>query len=515
MEERRDAALVMEGIDKRFPGAHALKDVDLRVEAGQVMGIVGENGAGKSTLIKVLAGVYLPDDGRIFVEGEPLRANSPADSLAAGVVVIYQELSLVPEMTVAENLFLGDMPSRGPLLDRRGARESARRLLSRVGLDDLSTSTPVGSLRLGVRQLIEVAKALHRDARILVMDEPTSALQSSEVEVLFEVVRGLKRDGISVIYISHHLEEVFEICDAATVMRDGAVVGTRPIGEWTTDSLVQAMVNKRLDALFPSQERDLGEVALEVEDLTLEPQVHGVSFSVREGEILGLAGVVGAGRTETLKAIAGATPASDGKVRVRGREERIRSVEDGMAAGIVYVPEDRATEGLIHSATINENMVLSVLRRISRAGFVDGRRYRDFGKRLRERFGVRASSLRQEAGSLSGGNQQKVVLARAMATEPSVVLLDEPTRGIDVGSKSDIYEHMLQIAAGGGAVVMVSSKFPELLGMADRIVVMRGGRVVGEIPGSEANQEKILEYATSDSVADDGGSDYEDREDRS
>ena len=244
MSERQDAALVMEGISKRFPGVRALKEVDLRVESGQVMGIVGENGAGKSTLIKVLAGAYLPDEGRITVGGEPLVASSPADALAAGIAVIYQELSLVPEMSVAENIFLGDMPNRGPFLDRRQARDRARALLARVGLDDLSTGALVGSLRLGVRQLVEVAKALHRDARILVMDEPTSALQSSEVDLLFDVVRALRDEGISVIYISHHLEEVFEICDAATVMRDGAVVGSRPIDGWTTETLVHAMVNK-------------------------------------------------------------------------------------------------------------------------------------------------------------------------------------------------------------------------------------------------------------------------------
>jgi len=330
-----------------------------------------------------------------------------------------------------------------------------------------------------------------------VMDEPTSALQSSEIQVLFDVVRDLRREGISVIYISHHLEEVFEICDAATVMRDGAIVGSRPIDEWTTESLVQAMVNKRLDSLFPTRERELGDVALEVKNLAMEPRVRNVSFSVREGEILGLAGVVGAGRTETLKTIGGVTPATGGEILVKGRARKVRTVSEGLDAGIVYVPEDRGTEGLVHSATINENMILSVLDRISRVGFVDGGRYRSFGQRLRERFGVRASSLKQEAGQLSGGNQQKVVLARAMATEPSVVLLDEPTRGIDVGAKSEIYEHMLGIAAGGGAVVMVSSEFPELLGMADRIVIMRAGRVVGEISGSEANQEKILEYATS------------------
>lgn len=505
------AALVMEGIDKRFPGVHALKSVDLEVTPGQVMGIVGENGAGKSTLIKILSGAYRPDEGRIFVNGEGLRTGGPAESLAAGIAVIYQELSLVPGMTVTENLFLGDMPSRGAVLSRGKARASARRLLARVGLENQSVDAPVGLLRLGVRQLIEVAKALHRDARILVMDEPTSALQSSEIEILFDVVRSLRQEGISVIYISHHLEEVFEICDAVTVMRDGAVVSSRPIGEWTTESLVQAMVNKRMDSFFPSQDRTFGEVALEIRNLSLKAQVREVSFSVREGEILGLAGIVGAGRTETLKTIAGITPASTGEILVKGKERRIRSVGEGLNSGIVYVPEDRGTEGLVHSATINENMVLSILKRISRVGIVDGGRYRDFGKRLRERFGVRASSLRQAAGSLSGGNQQKVILARALATEPAVVLLDEPTRGIDVGAKSEIYQYMLDIAAEGGAVVMVSSEFPELLGMADRIIVMRGGRVVGEIPGAEANQEKILEYATAGTALDSAESADEER----
>jgi ribose transport system ATP-binding protein len=497
MSEMQDAALAMEGIDKHFPGVHALKGVNLRIEPGQVMGIVGENGAGKSTLIKVLAGAYLPEAGRIIVNGEPLEANNPADALAAGIAVIYQELSLVPGMSVAENIFLGDMPSRGPFLGQRQVREMARELLARVGLDDLSTGAPVGSLRLGVRQLIEVAKALHWDARILVMDEPTSALQRSEVDLLFDVVRGLRDEGISIIYISHHLEEVFEICDAATVMRDGAVVGSKPIGEWTMDSLVQAMVNKRLDTLFPRRERERGEVALEVRNLTLAPSVRDVSFQVREGEILGLAGVVGAGRTETLKAISGVTPADGGEILVKNRERKVRSARDGLDAGIVYMPEDRGTEGLVYSATINENLVLSVLNRISRAGFVEGGKYRSLGQRLKERFGVRASSIRQEVGELSGGNQQKVVLARAMATDPTVVLLDEPTRGIDVGAKSEIYEYMLEIAAGGGAVVMVSSEFPELLGMADRIAIMRNGRTVAEIAGSEADQEMVLEYATS------------------
>jgi len=497
MSEMQDAALVMEGIDKHFPGVHALKGVNLRIEPGQVMGIVGENGAGKSTLIKVLAGAYLPEAGRIIVNGEPLEANNPADALAAGITVIYQELSLVPGMSVAENIFLGDMPSRGPFLEQWQVREMARELLARVGLDDLSTGAPVGSLRLGVRQLIEVAKALHRDARILVMDEPTSALQRSEVDLLFDVVRGLRDEGISIIYVSHHLEEVFEICDAATVMRDGAIVGSKPIGEWTMDSLVQAMVNKRLDTLFPRRERERGEVALEVRNLTLDPSVRDVSFQVREGEILGLAGVVGAGRTETLKAISGVTPADGGEILVKNRERKVRSARDGLDVGIVYMPEDRGAEGLVYSATINENLVLSVLNRISRAGFVEGGKYRSLGQRLKERFGVRASSVRQEVGELSGGNQQKVVLARAMATDPTVVLLDEPTRGIDVGAKSEIYEYMLEIAAGGGAVVMVSSEFPELLGMADRIAIMRNGRTVAEIAGSEADQEMILEYATS------------------
>jgi ABC-type sugar transport system ATPase subunit len=487
----------MEGIDKRFPGVHALKGVDLRVEPGQVMAIVGENGAGKSTLIKVLAGAYRPDGGRILLDGERLEIRGPADALDAGIAVIYQELSLVPHMSVAENLFLGNMPARGFLLNYKRAREEARAALARVGLGDLDPDRPVGSLRLGVRQLIELAKALHRDARVLVMDEPTSALQSSEIDVLFDVVRSLKAEGISILYISHHLEEVFEICDAATVLRDGAVVESRPTSGWTPDSLIRAMVNKSFESFFPSRERALGEVVLDVRGLTLEPRVRDVSFGVRAGEILGIGGVVGAGRTEVLKAIAGVLPPERGEVRVKGMKKEIRSVGDGLAAGIVYVPEDRGTEGLVHSATVNENLVLGVLGRVSRAGWVDGARRRSVGERLMKRFNIRASSLSQEAGQLSGGNQQKVILARAMETEPSVVLLDEPTRGIDVGAKAEIYDHVLDIASAGGAVVMVSSEFPELLGMADRILVMRSGRIVGEVPREGATQEKVLEYATA------------------
>jgi ABC-type sugar transport system ATPase subunit len=398
---------------------------------------------------------------------------------------------------VAENLFLGRMPARGLLLDLRKTQEEARQLLSRVGLSQVEPKATIGSLRLGTRQLIEVAKALGRDARILVMDEPTSALQGSEVEMLFGMVRSLKEEGMAVLYVSHHLEEVFEICDAVTVMRDGEVVGSRPVAEWTTDSLVQAMVNKKVESLFPSRERTLADNVLEVRDLTLEPHVRGVTFHVRGGEILGIAGVVGAGRTETLKTISGVTPASGGNIAVQGVERQVRSVGDGLRTGIVYVPEDRAVEGIVSSATVGENLLLSVLGGISRLGLVDGAKYRSLAQRLRERFGIRASSLEQEAGGLSGGNQQKVILARAMATEPAVVLLDEPTRGIDVAAKTEIYEYMLEIAASGGAVVMVSSEIPELLGVADRIIIMRAGRVVGEIPSEQATEEEILQYATT------------------
>jgi ABC-type sugar transport system ATPase subunit len=491
-----DAPLLeMRGIQKSFPGVRALRAVDLVLPAGHVLGVVGENGAGKSTLIKVVSGAYRADAGTIRVRGQAL-GDGPAASLAAGVSVIYQELSLVPDLSVAENLFLGHMPTAHGLLDRRVARSGAREILARIGLGQLDPSTRVGTLSLAARQLVEVGKALARHARILVMDEPTSSLHRAGVADLFRVVRSLRDEGIGLIYVSHHLDEVFEICDSVTVLRDGAVVDRRTIDGWDESSLIRAMVNRDLASLYPWRPREPGDVLLEVERLARPPRVQDVSFAVRRGEILGVAGVDGAGRTELLKAIAGIEPPTRGTVRIAGSERRIRSARGGLASGVAYVPEDRKLEGLVLGAPIEENIALSSLRRLSRLGFVNRRAKRSTARRAMERFRVSASSSRQTVGQLSGGNQQKVILARVSETDPRVVLLDEPTRGIDVGAKAEIYEYVLGLAEAGSAIVLVSSELPELIGMSDRVLVLRGGRLVAELTRGDAEQETILRYAT-------------------
>jgi len=490
------ALLQMSGITKSFPGVNALRGVDLALPPAHVLAVVGENGAGKSTLIKVLAGAYPADAGQVVVEGRRL-GSGPAAALDAGIAVIYQELSLVPEMSVAENLLLGRMPQHAGLLDRRGARRRAREMLARVGLPDLDPDARVATLGLNVRQLVEIAKALAKDARILVMDEPTAALQAHDIEELFAVVRGLRDDGLGIIYISHHLDEVFVLADAVMVLRDGSVVDSRALADWTEASLVRAMVARDLDKLYPWRPRELGDVVLEARNLVRPPRLQGVSLQVRAGEIVGVAGIAGAGRTDLLKALCGAEPAVSGQVLVDGKPVRVRSPRAAIDRGIVYAPEDRKLEGLVPGASIEENVALSSFRLLTRAGWVNRRKQRQLAEQALQRFSIRAPGVRTTVGTLSGGNQQKVVLARVTQVGPRVVLLDEPTRGVDVGAKAEVYEHALRLAEQGTGVLLVSSELPEVLGMADRVLVMRQGRVVRELQREQANQESVMQSATA------------------
>jgi len=488
--------LRMEGIVKSFPGVKALRGVSLELQAGHVMAIVGENGAGKSSLIKTLSGAYEPDEGTIEIDGRPLARGTHA-AIDAGVAVIYQELSLVNDMTVAENLFLGRMPSRSGLVLRKKANEMARTALAQVGLEGVSPSMRLGDLPLNKRQLVEVAKALARDARILVMDEPTAALQREDIANLYAVVRRLREAGMGIIFISHHLEEVFELADSAVVMRDGATVGARPMAKWTEQDLVQAMVARNLDSFYPWEPRDYGPVVLEVRNLASPPVLRNATFSVRAGEIVGIAGIAGAGRTELLKAIFGALPLSGGEVLIWGKKVSIGSPAEGVRNGLVYTSEDRKLEGLVLEASIEENVALSSLLALATGGFVSNTKKRKLAQEASARFGVRASSVLQITGNLSGGNQQKVILGRATATQPAVIMLDEPTRGIDVGAKTEIYAHMVSMARAGAAVIMVSSELPELLGMSDRVLVMYRGNIVTEIPRDNADSEIVIQWATT------------------
>ncbi|HEY1999704.1 MAG TPA: sugar ABC transporter ATP-binding protein [Paraburkholderia sp.] len=488
--------LRMTGIVKRFPGVVALRGVSLELHAGHVMAIVGENGAGKSSLIKTLSGAYEPDEGTIEIDGVPLARGTHA-AIDAGVAVIYQELSLINDMTVAENLFLGRMPARHGMVLHGKADEHARQALAQVGLENISPRMRLGDLPLNKRQLVEVAKAVARDARILVMDEPTAALQRGDIANLYAVVRRLRAAGMGIIFISHHLEEVFELADSAVVMRDGATVGGRPMSQWTESDLVQAMVARTLDSFYPWEPRDYGEVVLEARHLASAPVLRDASFSVRAGEIVGIAGIAGAGRTELLKTIFGALPSSGGEVLIRGKKVSIHSPTEGVRNGVVYTAEDRKLEGLVLEASIEENVALSSLRALATAGFVNSAKKRELARQASARFAVRASSVLQMTGELSGGNQQKVILGRATATRPAVIMLDEPTRGIDVGAKTEIYAHMVSMARAGAAVIMVSSELPELLGMSDRVLVMYRGSIVAELPRESADSETVIQWATT------------------
>ena len=487
----------MRAISKRFPGVRALDGVDLSLARGEVLGLVGENGAGKSTLMKILAGAQRADEGAMLLDGQPFQPRRPRDALDAGVVVIHQELSLVPDRSIADNLFLGHLPRNRLGFVRRAARDdAAAALLRRVGLA-ASPRRPVRDLGIGERQLVEIARALSRRARLIVMDEPTAALSGSEARILFQTIAGLGRDGVGVVFISHHLDEVFAVCGRVTVLRDGRTVATRPKADWTHDALVQAMVDRPITAMFPKADVALGPTLLEVSGIAVPGRVEGVAFTVRAGEILGLGGLMGAGRTEVLKAVFDAWPGATGSVRVAGREVGRGGPRRAMTAGIAFVPEDRKGEGLILPFSLRDNVALSTLARFAHLRlFLSGRRLNEAARRAVDALRIRAPGIARPVGGLSGGNQQKVVLARALQVEPRVFLLDEPTRGVDVGAKVEVYRLIGELAAKGAAVVIASSDMLELLGLCDRIVVLRHGQVAGALDRPAFSQERVMSLAT-------------------
>lgn len=488
--------LDMQGISKGFPGVKALSDVSISLHKGEVLGIVGENGAGKSTLMKILAGVFPPDAGSMHLEGTPFAPHKPRDALDAGIIVIHQELSLVPDRSVAENIFLGNLP-RGVFgaVRRAQLNRQAKTLLARVGLT-VSPQTRVRQLGIAQQQLVEIARALSRSARVIVMDEPTATLTTAEQRILFKTIETLRDAGVGLVFISHHLEEVFEICNRVTVLRDGMAVETRAVGDWTEASLIQAMVNRPIDALFPERRAAIGDVLLQVDRLAASGAFEDISFEVRTGEVVGLGGLIGAGRTEVLKTIYGALARGGGRVRVGGREARIQSPRDAISAGFAFVPEDRKGEGLVMPFPIRSNLALSTLAKLSWAGsLLSAKRIDRLAERTVAELRIRTPNTRQVVQSLSGGNQQKVVLGRALTTHPRIFLLDEPTRGIDVGAKVEVYRLINALAERGGAVLVVSSDMIELLGICDRILVMRAGRLAGAVPRSEFSQERIMQLA--------------------
>jgi rhamnose transport system ATP-binding protein len=484
--------LEVRDIEKTFPGVRALSGVSFEVRAGEVHALLGENGAGKSTLIKIISGVYEPDGGSILIGGRETRFTSPEDAKRAGVATIYQELLLFPELTVAENIFLGHAPRAGMgRIDWRAMRARAEALLASLEIDDLEANQVVGALSVGNRQRVEILRALSHDARILIMDEPTAALTESDVTRLFDIVRRLRARGVGIVYISHRLDEIFAIGDRVTVLRDGAYVGARNVADTNASELVQMMVGRRIDNLFPKTTVPIGAPVLEARDIVRHPMTKSVSLTVRAGEIVGLAGLVGSGRSELAQTLFGITPAESGEIRLMGEGVTIRSAEGARSKGIAYVPEDRGVQGLVRPMSVLHNFSLAALGALSRAGFIDRGAERRMAEEGVQRFRVKTSSVEEIAGRLSGGNQQKIVLGKWLANNPKLLILDEPTRGIDVGAKAEIHRLMSELAGAGVAILMISSELPEVLGMSDRVLVMREGRFVAEFDRAHATSETV------------------------
>jgi L-arabinose transport system ATP-binding protein len=489
------AALAFAGVGMEFPGVRALDDVSFEVRAGSIHALMGENGAGKSTLLKILSGAHRPTAGEVRIDARRVELSTTSAALAAGVAVIYQELHLVPAMTVAENLYLGHLPARLGVIDRRRLARDARRQLELVG-EDVHPDAPVGELSLAQRQMVEIAKALTRGARIIAFDEPTSSLSEREVTRLFAIIRDLRARGCAILYVSHRMEEIFALCDRITILRDGRLVHTGDVASLTRDSVVERMVGRRLADIYRHEARPPSGAGLSVESLAGPGLAAACSFTASAGEILGIFGLVGAGRTELLRLIYGATPAVGGTIRVAERPVAIRGPRDALRAGIVLCPEDRKKEGIIPVRSVLENLNLSARRRVARGGVLIDESWerRNADDRISQ-LRIRTPSARALIRTLSGGNQQKVILGRWLAETVRVVLLDEPTRGIDVGAKSEIYAIMQQLARDGVCVVMVSSELPEILGISDRILVMRGGAIAAEVTRADATEEGLLKLA--------------------
>lgn len=489
--------LEMESITKRFPGVLALDGVDFELERGEVHVLLGENGAGKSTLIKMLSGAYTPDEGEIRLDGQPVEIASASYAQELGISTIYQEFNLVPEMTVAENIFLGRQPRRFGFLQRRKLEADCREVLARIGLD-LPPGALVSELGVAQRQMVEIAKALSTEARVLVMDEPTAVLSGNEVERLFGIVRGLRDEGVGVVFISHHLEEIAELGDRVTVMRDGAVVETVPAST-SADALVRLMVGRSIEDQFPRRQPEPGETILEVKSLRREGVLENISLELHAGEVLGIAGLVGAGRTELARAIFGADPVDSGEIFVRGEPLRTIGPSEAKRRGLGLISEDRRGQGIVPPLSVAENLGLATLGQGSRLGFVDRRGQRRRAEKMIDDLGIRTPSPEQEIRYLSGGNQQKVVIGKWLLADSEVLIMDEPTRGVDVGAKVEIYELMNELTERGAGILMISSELPEVLGMSDRILVMSGGRITGELKPEEATQEHVMTLATSQS----------------
>ena len=487
--------LALDGVTKTFPGVRALSEVSLNLYPGEVTALVGENGAGKSTVVKILTGIYQPDGGTIRVDGVAARFPTAQDAAAAGITAIHQETVLFDELSVAENIFLGHAPrGRFGLIDTARMMSAARDILHGIGAE-IDPSVRLRDLGIANKHLVAIARALSIDARVVIMDEPTAALSHKEIEELYELVEKLKGQGKAILFISHKFDEIFRIADRYTVFRDGQFVGAGRIAEVSEGDLVKMMVGRPVDQIFPSRSHQAGDGVLQVVGYCHPTEFDDIGFTLRKGEILGFYGLVGAGRSEFMQALFGITAPSKGVTKIDGKVRVIRSPADAVANGIVYVPEDRGKQGAITALPIFQNVTLPSLTRTSRNGFLrlaeEFRLARDYTGRL----DLRAASLDTPVGNLSGGNQQKVVIAKWLATQPKIIILDEPTKGIDIGSKAAVHDFMAELAAQGLAVIMVSSEIPEVLGMSDRVIVMREGRIAAELSGAEMTPETLVRHA--------------------
>jgi len=496
-ESQNPYILEMRNIFKSFGGVNALRDVSFQCRPGTVHALVGENGAGKSTLIKILAGALLPDSGEIIFKGQKHQSFSTRKALNSGISVIYQELALVSQMTVAENIFLGREPRKYfGIVDKKRLKIEAKKLLKQLGFE-VDMDMEVGEMTVAYQQMVEIAKALSKNADLIIMDEPSAILAGHELDQLFLIIESLKNRGVTIIYISHRLEEVFRIANEVTILKDGQLVGTKPIKDLSRGELVKMMVGRTLEEVFPVSFNQLGNPVIQVEEISTKTILNQVSFNLREGEILGVAGMVGSGRTELARAIFGADPLTSGTIKIKGQDVVFKNPADAIKSKISLVPEDRKYHGLFTKLSILNNITLPILSKISRWGFTDKKKENEIVERERQIHSIDMTSGNQEVQYLSGGNQQKVVLSKSLQTIPEVIIMDEPTRGVDVGAKFEIYQLIRQLNKDGIAILMISSELPEILGLSDRILVMREGKIVAELTPNETNEEMIIEFATT------------------
>lgn len=486
----------MKQISKSFSGNRVLDHVDFELLPGEIHALVGENGAGKSTLVKVLTGIYERDTGTVQVKGKEVHFTGPKEAEKAGVAVIHQELNIIPYLTVSENMFLGkELTKKFGVLKTKEMKEKTAQYMNRLGVE-IDPDTEAGRLSVGQQQMIEIARAVAANTEVLIMDEPTAALTDREIEVLFKVIHSLRAEGVGIVYISHRMEEIFKICDRISVLRDGQFIGIKKVNETNFDEIVRMMVGRQLGERYPDRTLAPNEELLRIEDFTKPGDFENITFSVRKGEILGVAGLMGAGRTEIMEALFGYRSKQQGKVFIDGKEIHIKSPFDAIKAGIGFITEDRKSEGLVLDLSVRENFLLPNLSRFSNKGVISKKQENEFVNEMIEKLRVKTSSSEQIVKSLSGGNQQKVVIGKWLGIQPRILILDEPTRGVDVGAKKEIYHIMNELTEQGVAIIMVSSDLPEILGMSDRIVVIHEGKITAILNRDEANQEKIMQAAT-------------------